>query len=168
MGDLPRWKKYEVWSHCNGWPTQNGKNMKCGLIVMGDLPRWKKYEVWSHYNGWPTRMEKIWSVARWKKYDEVRSHCHGWPTRMEKMWKTVLLWWATYPDGKNVKCGLIVMGDLSRWKKMWKTVLLWWTTYPDGKNVIWQVWKIRLTWRSPEGMTEEGLENLVLPDNSQS
>jgi len=22
----------------------------------------------------------------------------------------------TYPNGKNVKCGLIIMGDLPRWK----------------------------------------------------
>ena len=53
-------------------------------------------------------------------------------------------------NGKNMKCGFIVMGDLLRWKK-----------YDEVR-------KIRLTWRSPEGMTEEGLENLVLPDNSRS
>ena len=117
---------------------------KNGLIMMGDLPKWKECEV--------------------------QSRCNGWPTQ----------------NGKNMKCGLIVMGDLPRWKKydevrshchgwptqmekMWKkTGLLWLATYLDGKNVIWQVWKIGLTWRSPEGMTEEGLENLVLPDNSRS
>ena len=37
MGDLPRWKEYEV-----------------RLIVMGDLPRWKKYEKRSYYDGRPT------------------------------------------------------------------------------------------------------------------
>ena len=42
----------------------------------------------------------------------------------------------TYPNRKNMKCGLIVMGDLPRWKKMWKTaVSLSWVTYPDGKNM---------------------------------
>jgi len=41
MGDLPRWKEYEKRSCCDGWSTQmeDGKNMKCGLIVMGDLPK---------------------------------------------------------------------------------------------------------------------------------
>jgi hypothetical protein len=76
-------------------------------------------------------------------------HCNGWPTQVERMWKTVSLWWVTYPNGKNVKCGLIVMGDLPRWKieKMWSGLIvmgdlpkrkmmvsLWWVTYPDGKN----------------------------------
>ena len=52
MGDLPEWKKYEVWP--------DGKNMmKCGLIVMGDLPEWKKYEKKSYYDGRPTQMETI-------------------------------------------------------------------------------------------------------------
>jgi hypothetical protein len=36
------------------------------------------------------------------------------------------------------------------------------------KDEMWQVWKIGLTWRSPEGMIEEGPENLVLLDNSWS
>ena len=36
------------------------------------------------------------------------------------------------------------------------------------KDVMWQVWKMGLTWRSPEGMIEEGLENLMLLDNSRS
>jgi len=41
MGDLPRWKEYEKRSRCDGWSTQmeDGKNVKCGLIVMGDLPK---------------------------------------------------------------------------------------------------------------------------------
>ena len=43
MDDLPRWKKYEVRSHCNGWPTQ--EKGKSGLIVMGDLPRKKHGEL---------------------------------------------------------------------------------------------------------------------------
>jgi len=29
----------------------------------------------------------------------------------------VSLLWVTYPDEKNMKSSLIVMGDLSRWKK---------------------------------------------------
>ena len=39
MGDLPRWKKCEVWSRCNGWPTQMEKIWWSGLVVMGDLPK---------------------------------------------------------------------------------------------------------------------------------
>ena len=40
-----------------------------------------------------------------------------WVTNPRKMmWKTVSLRWVTYPKGKNVKCGLIIMGDLPRWK----------------------------------------------------
>jgi hypothetical protein len=45
---------------------------------------------------------------------------------------------------KNVKNGLIMMGDLPKWKKWWshcdrwppqkKMVSLWWVTYPGGKN----------------------------------
>jgi len=44
MGDLPKWKEYKKRSCCDGWPTQmeDGKNMKCGLIVMGDLPKEKE------------------------------------------------------------------------------------------------------------------------------
>jgi len=43
MGDLPRWKEYEKRSRCDGWPThmEDGKNVKCSLIVMGDLPKEK-------------------------------------------------------------------------------------------------------------------------------
>jgi len=54
------------------------------------------------------------------------SHCDGWPTQVERMWKTVSLWWVTYPNGKNVKCGLIIMGDLPRWKieKMWSGLIV--------------------------------------------
>ena len=52
IGDLPRWKQYELWSHCKGVTNPSGKNMKkCGLIIMGDLPRWKQYELWSHCKG---------------------------------------------------------------------------------------------------------------------
>ena len=72
MGDLPKWKKYEEWSHCYGWPIEVGnkiwktvslwrvtyldekKNIKSSLIAIGNLPRWKKYEKWSHCNGLPT------------------------------------------------------------------------------------------------------------------
>ena len=71
---------------------------------------------------------------------------------MERMWNAVLLWWATYPNrkdvkcgrivmgdlpknGKNMKCGLIVIGDLPRWKKYDEVVSLWWATYPNRKNV---------------------------------
>jgi hypothetical protein len=112
------------------------------------------------------------------------SHCNGWPAQVERMWKAVLLWWVTYLDG--------------RWKKYEVVSLLWvtypnerWWSHYDGwptqmedekkvkwshcygwptqmKDVMWQMWKIGLTWRSPEGMTGEGLENLVLPDNSWS
>ena len=38
-------------------------------------------------------------------------------------------------NGKNMKRGLIVMGDLPRWKKYDEVVSLLWATYPDGKNV---------------------------------
>jgi len=42
----------------------------------------------------------------------------------------------TYPNGKNVKCGLIIMGDLPRWKiEKYEVVSLLWVTYPNGKNV---------------------------------
>ena len=148
MGDLPSGKE-EEWSHSLGdlprggmasflWVTYLGKQKmenglilwvtylekmmvslwwvtypserRSGLILMGDLPRRKKCEKRSYYD--------------------------GWPTQMERMWNAVLLWWSTYPNRKDVKCGLIVMGDLPKWKKMWKTVLLWWATYPDGKNVM--------------------------------
>jgi hypothetical protein len=113
MGDLPRWRIEKIWSGLivmGDLPRWKIKQIWSGLIVMGDLPRWrieKKYEVWSHYNGWPTqRKRKEWS------------HCNGWPTQM--------------------------------------------------KYVMWQVWKMGLTWRSPEGMIEEGPKNLVLLDNSWS
>jgi len=110
------------WSHCNGWPTQVEKKCENGLIMMGDLPRWKKYEVRSHCNG---------DLPRWKKC-EVRSHCNGWPTKVEKIWRAVSLWWVTYPDGKNVKCGLIVMGDLP--KKGGKSGLIVMGDLPKWKN----------------------------------
>jgi len=36
------------------------------------------------------------------------------------------LLWVTYPGGKNVKCGLIIMGDLPRWKieKIWSGLIV--------------------------------------------
>jgi hypothetical protein len=92
------------------------------------------------------------------------------------------------------KNGLIMMGDLPIWKMM---VSLWRVTFPDGrwwshydgwpprwkecgvwshcygwptqmKDVMWQVWKMGLTWWSPEGMTGKGPKNLVLLNNSRS
>jgi len=117
MGDEPKkndglivWvtnpKKW--WSHCMGdepkkndglivWVTNpNGKNVKCGLIIMGDLPRWKieKNVKWSRYNGWPTQVEDR-KNAKWSRYNgwptqvEDRknvkwSHCYGWPTPNER------------------------------------------------------------------------------------
>jgi hypothetical protein len=40
------------------------------------------------------------------------SHCYGWPTQVE--------------DRKNMKCGLIIMGDLPRWKieKIWSGLIV--------------------------------------------
>ena len=32
--------------------------------------------------------------------------------------------WVTYPGGKNMKCGLIVMGDLPKWTKYDEVVSL--------------------------------------------
>ena len=60
-----------------------------------------------------------------------------------------LIVWVTNPNEKNVKCGLIVMGDLPKKKKC------------DTTSV-----KNRTYLAKSKGMTEEGLENLVLPDNS--
>jgi hypothetical protein len=107
------------------WVTYPEERMwKNGLIMMGDLPKWKECEVRSHYNGWPTQMEDRknmeWSHCYgWPTQVEDRknmkwSHCYGWPTQVERIWKAVSLWWVTYPNGKNVKCGLIIMGDLPR------------------------------------------------------
>jgi hypothetical protein len=64
--------------------------------------------------------------------------------------------------------GRVIMGDLPRWKiknVKWSHCNGWPT---QMKDVMWQVWKMGLTWRSPEGMIEEGPENLVLLDNSWS
>jgi len=111
MGDLPK-----------------KNNVENGLIMMGDLPKWKEFEVRSHYNGWLTQVEDRKNV-KWSRYN-------GWPTQVE--------------DRKNVK---------------WSHCYGWPTQMED---VMWQVWKMGLTWRSPEGMIEEGPENLVLLDNSWS
>ena len=47
----------------------DGKNVKCGLIVMGDLPK----------NGKNMKCGLIvmGDLSRWKKDEEVRSHCYG-------------------------------------------------------------------------------------------
>ena len=37
--------------------------------------------------------------------------------RWKECEKIVSLWWVTYPDGKNMECGLIVMGDLPKKKE---------------------------------------------------
>jgi hypothetical protein len=122
--------------------------MWSGLIVMGDLPRW--------------RIEKIWSGLI------VMGDLPGW--KMRKIWS-----------------GLIIMGDLPMWRieknVKWSHCYGWPTQMEDRKtvkwshcygwptqmeDVMWQVWKMGLTWRSPEGMIEEGPENLVLLDNSWS
>jgi len=51
MGDLPKWKKYEKWSHCNGWPTKVEDESEDSLIVMDDLPKWKiKSEEWKMFS----------------------------------------------------------------------------------------------------------------------
>jgi len=51
MVSLYGWLTQEKWcgkrSHYDGWPTPNGKNVKCGLIIMGDLPKWKIEKMWS-------------------------------------------------------------------------------------------------------------------------
>ena len=130
------------WSHYDGWPTQ----MNDGLIMMGDLPRWKECEVRSHYNGWPTQMEDRKNM-KW-------SHCNGWPTQVEDRknvkWSHCYGWPTQAEDIKNMN---------------WSHCYGWPTQI---KDVMWQVWKMGLTWRSPEGMIEEGPENLVLLDNSRS
>jgi len=106
---------------------------------MGDLPRWK--------------IEKIWSgrvimgdLPRWKEC-EVRSHYNGWPTQVEDRknvkWSRYNGWLTQVEDIKNVK---------------WSHCYGWPT---QMKDVMWQVWKMGLTWRSPEGMIEEGPENLA-------
>jgi len=51
---------------------------------------------------------------------------------MEKIWKAVSLWWVTYLDEKNMKCGLIVMGDLP--KKGGKSGLIVMGDLPKWKN----------------------------------
>jgi len=83
-----------------------------------------------------------------------RSHCNGWPTQMEdekNMKRSHYYGWPTHvEDRKNVK---------------WSHCYGWPT---QMKDVMWQVWKMGLTWRSPEGMIEEGPKNLVLLDNSWS
>jgi hypothetical protein len=154
------WKTVSLW-----WVTYpNGKNVKCGLIIMGDLPRWKIEKMWSglivmgdlpkwkecevrsHYNGWPTQVEDRKNV-KW-------SHCYGWPTQVDDRknmkWSHCYGWPTHVEDRKNVK---------------WSHCNGWPT---QMKDVMWQVWKMGLTWRSPEGMIEEGPENLVLLDNSWS
>jgi len=69
------------------------------------------------------------------------SHCNGWPTQVERIWKTVSLWWVTYPNGKNVKCGLIIMGDLPGWKieknMKWSHCNGWPTQMENEKNMKW-------------------------------
>jgi len=75
-----------------GWRTQE----KDGLIVWVTNPG----KRWSHCMG-----------------DEPRKNdgLIVWVTNPGKiMWKTASLWWVTYPNGKNVKYGLIIMGDLPR------------------------------------------------------
>ena len=142
MGDLPR-KKNEVWSHYTGWPSHVERIWKSGLVVMGDLPKWK--------TNVKCGLIVMGDLPIWKEYEKV-----------------VSLWWATYPNRKNMKCGLIVMGRSQMEKKheeVWSHCHGWPTQMED---VIWQVWKIGLTGEVFEGMTEEGLENLVLPDNSRS
>ena len=66
-----------------------------------------------------------------------------------------------------MKCGLIVMGDLPTWKKYEVWSHCKGMTNPSGRCDMTSV-KDRTYLRSPEGMAEEGLENLVLPDNSRS
>jgi hypothetical protein len=149
MGDLPKRKECEVRSHYNGWPTQveDRKNVK-----------------WSRYNGWPTQVEDRKNV-KWSRYNgwptqmEDRknmkwSHCNGWPTQVEDRknmkWSHCNGWPTQMEDEKNMK----------------RSHYYGWPTHV--KDVMWQVWKMGLTWRSPEGMIEEGPENLVLLDNSWS
>jgi hypothetical protein len=164
MVSLYGWRTQEKWwSHCMGdLPKKN--NVENGLIMMGDLPKWKEFEVRSHYNGWLTQVEDRKNV-KWSCYNgwptqvEDRknmkwSHCYGWPTQVE--------------DRKNMK-----RSHCNGWptqmedeKNMKRSHYYGWPT--QMKDVMWQVWKMGLTWRSPEGMIEEGPENLVLLDNSWS
>jgi len=113
---------------------------------MGDLPKWKECEVRSHYNGWPTQVEDRNNV-KWSRYN-------GWPTQAEDRknvkWSHCYGWPTQMEDEKNMK----------------RSHYYEWPT--QMKDVMWQVWKMGLTWRSPEGMIEEGPENLVLLDNSWS
>jgi hypothetical protein len=83
---------------------------------------------------------------KWKEC-EVRSHYNGWPTQVEDRknvkWSCYNGWPTQVEDIKNVK---------------WSHCYGWPT---QMKDVMWQVWKMGLTWRSPEGMIEEGPENLA-------
>jgi len=51
----------------------------------------------------------------------------------------VSLWWVTYPSGKNVKNGLIMMGDLPKWKEceVQSHYNGWPTQMEDKKNMKW-------------------------------
>jgi len=51
----------------------------------------------------------------------------------------VSLWWVTYPSGKNMKNGLIMMGDLPKWKEceVRSHYNGWPTQVEDRKDVKW-------------------------------
>ena len=111
MGDLPRWKEYEVRSHCNGWPTQVNKRWR--MVSFFGWPTQKK--LWSHCDGWPTQVERGKSgFILWVTYPGERmASFFGWPTQIKKRWRMVSFLWVTYPEKKY---SLIVMGDLPKEK----------------------------------------------------
>ena len=129
------------------WVTyQDGKNMKCGLIVMGDLPKWKEERVVSFF-GWPTQGKD--GLILWVTYPGKKKMENGlilWVTYPEKM--VVSLWWVTYPGGKRKEWSHS-LGDLPRgrmasffgWptqvKQKWKLVSFFgWPTQKKNGGLI--------------------------------
>ena len=112
------------------------------------------------------------------------SHCNGWLIQVERMWKAISLWWVTYQDERRKKCEVVSLLWVTYSNERWWSHYDGWPTQMENeknikwshyygwhtqmKDVMWQVWKIGLTWRSPEGMTREELENLMLLDKSWS
>jgi len=99
---------------------------------------------------WVTNPRKMMvSLYGWRT-QEKNDGLIVWVTNPRKMMVSLYGWRTQVEDRKNMK---------------WSHCYGWPTQL---KDVMWQVWKMGLTWRSPEGMIEEGPENLVLLDNSWS